>query len=167
MTRSTIAAAAVAAALLTAPATLNSARAADTQAAWEGYATTTAATAQCAGIGGTGVGDTHVSIYRPHIVSADTPTFLSMMHLRAALTLQNTSEATIHQMQGSGNYTGYGVNARAKGFTYTGGTYTLTITPAVVAANTAMVNITGVIKNYFNTAGCNVTFKGVYVKRID
>ena len=46
----------------------------DTQAAWEGYATTTASTAQCAGVGGTGGGDTHVSIFRPHITARDTDT---------------------------------------------------------------------------------------------
>lgn len=168
MKRSVYGAATLAAALSISSAAMNSALAAgDTQAAWEGYATNTASTAQCAGVGGTGVSDTHVSIFRPHILSTDTPTFLSIMHLRAALTLQNTSEATVHQMHGTGNYTGYGVNSRAKGFTYTGGTYTLTITPATIVASTPIVNITGTIKNVFNTAGCNVTFKGVYVKRID
>lgn len=141
--------------------------AADTQAAWEGYATTTASTAQCAGIGGTGVGDTHVSIFRPHITARDTDTFLSMMHLRAAITFDNTSEATVHQMHGAGNYTAYGVNSRAKGFTYTGGTYSLTVTPASIVASTPIVNITGTLNNYFNTTGCNITFKAVYVKRID
>jgi hypothetical protein len=139
----------------------------DTQAAWQGYATTTASTAQCAGIGGTGVGDTHVSIFRPHIAALDTQTFLSMMHLRAAITFDNTSEATIHQMHGAGNYTGYGVNSRAKGFSYTGGTYSLTVSPASIVASTPIINITGTLNNYFNTAGCSVTFKGVYVKRID
>ena len=139
----------------------------DTQAAWEGYATNTASTAACAGIGGTSPSDTHVSIFRPHINVSDTPTFLSMMHLRAAITLQNTSEATVHQMHGSGNYTGYGVNSRGKGFTYTGGTYSLTVTPATITSSTTLVNITGTINNIWNTPGCNVTFKGVYVKRID
>ncbi len=138
----------------------------DSQLAWEGYATTTSSTAACAGIGGTGKNDTHVSIFRPHIGAKDTDTFLSMMHLRAAITFDNTSESTVHQMHGSGNYTAYGINSRAKGFSYKG-TYSLTVSPASVTAATAIVNITGTLKNYFNTAGCNVTFKGVYVKRID
>jgi hypothetical protein len=147
--------------------TANAVQAKDTQVVWEGYATNTSTPpAACSGIGGTGLADTHVSIYRPHISSTDTPTFLSMMHLRAALTLQNTTESANKQMHGSGKYTGYGVNSRAKGFTYTG-TYSFTITPSTVTTSTSVVNITGTIKNYYNTAGCNVTFKGVYVKRID
>jgi hypothetical protein len=62
-------------------------RAADTQAAWEGFATTTANTAACAGVGGANVGDIYVSIYRPKIDPTDTATFLSFIHLRAALDL--------------------------------------------------------------------------------
>jgi hypothetical protein len=138
----------------------------DTQAAWEGYATNTASTAACATVGGTGKADTHVSIFRPHINVADTPTFLSMMHLRAAITFQNSNEATIHQMKGAGNYSAFGVNSRGKGFTYTG-TYNLSVSPNPVISTTQVINVTGSLTNYFNTAGCTVTFKAVYVKRID
>lgn len=138
----------------------------DTQTAWEGYATNTASTAACSTIGGTGKSDTHVSIFRPHINANDTPTFLSMMHLRAAITFQNASESTKHQMNGAGNYTAFGINSRAKGFTYSG-TYSLTVSPNPVLSTTEVVNVTGTLNNYFNTAGCNVTFKAVYVKRID
>jgi len=138
----------------------------DTQAAWEGYATNTASTAACATVGGTGKSDTHVTIFRPHINPADTATFLSMQHLRAALTFQNSSESTVHQMNGAGNYTAFGINSRAKGFTYTG-TYSLSVSPNPVLSTTQVINVTGTLTNYFNTAGCSVTFKAVYVKRID
>ncbi len=137
----------------------------DTHLAWEGYATNTGSVG-CTGVGGTGTGDTHVSIYRPKLGATDpSPTFLSFMHLRAALTFQNTS-AGIPQMNGAGNYTGVGINSRAKSFSFTG-TYKLTVSPNPVVSTTSVVNISGTINNYFNTAGCSVTFKGIYVKRID
>jgi hypothetical protein len=151
--------------------------------AWEGFATITAATPQCSGINGTGTGAgvdgtatgaIHVSIFRPKIAITDSPTFLSFVFLRAALTLENASEATVPQMNGSGNYTGFGIGSRA-GFGQYAGTYNLTVvpatitaaTPATISAVTDAVAITGTITNFFNTTGCNVTFEGVYVQRID
>src|SRR5262249_3027781 len=68
--------------------------------AWEGYATVSASTPQCSGVGGTSPGDTHVSMFRPKIASTDSPTFLSFVFLRAALTQENASESTVHQMNG-------------------------------------------------------------------
>jgi hypothetical protein len=149
--------------------------------AWEGFATITAATPQCsggtgtgAGLDGTATGAIHVSIFRPKIAGTDPPTFLSFVFLRAALTLENASEATVPQMNGSGNYTGFGIGSRA-GFAQYAGTYHLTVvpatitaaTPATISALTDAVAITGTITNFFNTTGCNVTFEGVYVQRID
>jgi hypothetical protein len=134
--------------------------------AWEGYATVTASTAQCSGVGGTSVGDTHVSIFRPKIAVTDSSTFLSFVFLRAAVTQENTSESTVHQMNGSGNYTAFAIGSRA-GFAQYTGTYNLTITPATVTIATPSVSIDGTITNFFNTTGCNVTFEGAYVERID
>jgi hypothetical protein len=51
-----------------------------------------------------------------------------------------------------------------KAFTYGGGTYNLTITPAKIVATTPYVTITGTINNFLNTAGCNIGIKGTYVK---
>jgi hypothetical protein len=133
---------------------------------WEGFATVTASTAQCSGVGGTAPGDTHVSIFRPKIASTESPTFLSFVFLRSALTQENASESTVHQMNGSGNYTGFSIGPRANFTQYTG-TYNLTVTPATVTVATPTVTIDGTITNYFNTAGCNVTFEGTYVQRID
>jgi hypothetical protein len=133
---------------------------------WEGYATITASSPQCSGTGGTNPGDTLVSIYRPQIASTDTPTYLSFVLLRAAFTQENTSEPTVHQMNGSGNYTGFEVGSHAFFSQYTG-TYNLTVTPAIVTGLTPSVTIDGTIINFFNITGCNVTFEGVYVERID
>jgi hypothetical protein len=143
----------------------------DTQAAWEGYATNTSTqSAACSTVGGTGKGDTHVSIFRPHITAGDTPTFLSMVHLRAAITFENKNETTNPQMTGNGGYTAFGINSRAKGFSYTsaGSTFSnIVVSPNPVQASTPVITITGTLNNYFNATGCSVTFKGVYVKRID
>jgi hypothetical protein len=147
---------------------------------WEGFATITAATPQCSGINGTGTGAgldgtatgaIHISIFRPNIASTDSPTFLSFVFLRAALTLENATEATVHQMNGSGNYTGFGIGSRA-GFGQYAGKYNLTVipdpltaaTPATITAFTPALTIAGTITNFFNTTGCNVTFEGVYVR---
>lgn len=139
----------------------------DTQAAWQGIATVTAETAaQCAGVGGTTVGDAMVSVFRPKIASTDTATFLSFVFLRAAFTVENTNESTIHQMHGAGNDDIFGVNGRAKFFEGTG-TYSLTISPAAVVVTTPVITVTGKINNFFDVVGCDVTFTGVYAKRVD
>ncbi len=139
----------------------------DTQAAWQGIATVTASTtAQCAGIGATTVGDAMVSVFRPKIASTDTKTYLSFVFLRAAFTVENTSESTIHQMHGAGNDDILGVDGRAN-FIDGAGTYSLAISPAAVVATTPVITITGKINNYFNVTGCDVTFTGVYAKRVN
>ncbi len=138
---------------------------------WEGYATITASTPPCSGIGGTAPGDTHVSIFRPKLCALcigppDTPTYLSFVFLRAALTQENTSESTVHQMNGSGNYSGFLVGSHALFSQYTGA-YNLTLTPVTITAATPSVIIDGTITNFLNTTGCNVSFEGAYVQRID
>ena len=143
------------------------AAAADTQAAWEGFLTVTSSTAQCSGVGGTGVGSTNVSMYRPKIKSTDTNTFLSLIQTRAAIAFQNSSETTIKQMNGSGNYGGSGINGRGKAFSYTATYSNFKVTPSPVTASTTNVMITGTINNMWSVTGCNVTFKSTYTKRID
>lgn len=133
---------------------------------WDGFATVTAATTQCSGVTGAAPGDTHVSVFRPKIGSTEGPTFLSFVFLRGAVTQENTSEATVHQMNGSGNYSAFEISSKAAFSQYTG-TYSLTVTPATITAATPSVTIDGTIKNYLNVAGCNVTFVGSYAERLD
>ena len=145
-----------------------SAWAADKQAVWEGFETTTSSTAACAGVVGAGVGDTRVSIYRPHINSTDTPTYLSFVQVRAALTMENSSESLWPQMQGTGPYYGFAIDARALWYNFkTGTNYTLNIVPHPVTATTSSVTITGTLTNLWGVKGCNIGFTGVYVKRPD
>ncbi len=139
-------------------------RAADTQAAWEGFIMNTANTAACAGLTGANVGDIYVSIYRPKINSTDTATFLSFIHLRAALALQNMSEATVPQMNGTGNYSGDAIDNKAKSFTYAS-TYNFAVTPHLVTLATGIVKITGTFNNFLGNVGCNVTIEGMYMPR--
>jgi hypothetical protein len=136
----------------------------DNQASWQGFTTVASRTAACGRLGGTSINDTAVSIYRPHIAVGDTPTFLSQIYTRYAISFKNTAESTAHQMHGSGKYAATVINHRAKAFTYGGGTYNLTITPARIVATTPYVTITGTINNFLNTAGCNIGIKGTYVK---
>ena len=142
------------------------AAAADTQAALEGFMTVTSSTG-CSGIGRTGAGSTNVSMYRPKIKSTDTNTFVSLIQTRAAIAFQNSSETTIKQMNGSGNYGGSGINGRGKAFSYTGTYSNFKVTPSPVTASTTNVMITGTINNMWSVTGCNVTFKATYTKRID
>ncbi|MGH7047229.1 MAG: hypothetical protein ACREE2_12680 [Stellaceae bacterium] len=138
----------------------------DTHVAWQGIATTTASTsAQCAGVLESVLGDAYVSVFRPKTSSTDTNTYLSFALLRAAFTLENLSESTAHQMHGSGSDEIFGVDGRAKFFEGTG-TYFLSISPAAITASTPVVTITGKISNFLNTPGCDVTFTGVYAKRV-
>jgi hypothetical protein len=140
--------------------------AADSQAAWEGIMENAAASSTCAtmGVGGTGVGDNHVSVYRPHILSTDTPTYLAIVFTRAEFTLQNSSESTRPQMKGSGTYTATAIDGRGAPGTYPGTYLNIVITPYPVLETTNVVTMTGTIDNYFNVAGCDVTFKATYGK---
>lgn len=145
----------------------SSAFALDTQPSWQGIATTTASTtAQCDGAYGSTVGETEVSVFRPKIKSTDTNTYLSFVFLRAAETLENRSELTVHQMHGAGSLEGYGVSSKGEFYEFTG-TYSLTISPAEITASTPVITISGKIANLGNNPGCIVTFTGVYGKRVD
>jgi hypothetical protein len=139
----------------------------DTQAVWEGYATVTASTIQCQGHGGTGVSDTHVTIYRPKILTTDTATYIDFVFLRTAVTFENSNETTVHQMRGAGNYSATQIDSRALPFIYIG-TYSFTFTPNVpITTTTNPIKMTGTIDGFDNAPGCNVTFEAVFVKRID
>jgi hypothetical protein len=133
---------------------------------WDGFATVFAATPQCSGVSGAAVGDTHVSVFHPLIGSTATPTHLSFVFLRGAVTQENTSETTVHQMNGSGNYSGFMVGSQA-GFSQYTGTYKITLFPATITASTPSVTIDGTINNFLNTPGCHVTFVGTYAERLD
>jgi hypothetical protein len=139
------------------------AAAADTQLAWSGFMRVTKSTSQCvtAGGGGVAVGDKHVTVFRPKIRNTDTPTFISILHALSALTLENKSETTRHQMHGTGNYAGTQISGKAKVVTFSG-TYTFTISPLSITAATGEIGIVGTINGYSNVAGCSVSFDAFY-----
>jgi hypothetical protein len=138
----------------------------DSQAAWEGIMENTTASSVCAtmAVGGTGVGDNHVSVYRPHILSTDTPTYLAIVFTRTEFTLQNNSEITNPQMNGSGADLATIIDARGKPGTYAGTFSGIVVSPKPVLETTNVISMTGTIDNYFNVAGCNVTFKASFIK---
>jgi hypothetical protein len=137
----------------------------DTQAAWEGFMVNTGSLG-CSGVGGTAVGDTHVSVYRPHIPLVDTSlTFLSVVFLRAAFTLENVSETANPQMTGSGADTTWVIDGRGAAGAFKGNAYsTFVVKPTPVSLSTTNITITGTIHSYFNVPGCIVTFSAEYVK---
>lgn len=137
--------------------------AADTQLAWDGFLKVTKSTSQCAtaGIGGVSAGAVHASVFRPKIRSVDTSTFISILTPLSAATFENTSEAKVHQMHGSGNYLGTAINGKAKPFSYSA-TYSFAVSPASVTAATTEVGIVGTLNNYFGAIGCSVSFDAFY-----
>jgi hypothetical protein len=134
--------------------------AAGAQAVWEGFATSTAQTSECMGDPSAAL-TAHVSIFRPKVTNSDPPTDLAFVFLRGAFTMENKSESTVLQMNGSGDYAGVTINAAAV-YDYKG-SYNLSVTPAHVTALTPVVNITGTIDNFGDITDCQVTFKGTYV----
>jgi hypothetical protein len=135
--------------------------AADNARVWEGFLQITARTAQCSGQPGTT--GTHVSIYRPKIGGG--VTMLSIVYVRAAITIQNLSESGTPQMNGAGNYRGLVIGNKARFYKYSS-TYNFPISPGTVLANTQIVTISGgTINNVFNKAGCTITFDAKYHKR--
>lgn len=140
--------------------------AADTHLAWQGFFTVTANTTACAGIGGTGVGDTEASIYRPGFTATDISS-MNILYSRAAFNLTNVNESANPQMRGNGTATVRAMNGKGKAFTYTTTYSNIVTTPATITAATTAVKVTGTVNNVWNTAGCNVTFKASYAPRID
>ncbi|MBV9290002.1 MAG: hypothetical protein JO288_19680, partial [Hyphomicrobiales bacterium] len=104
------------------------------------------------------------SIYRPHILSTDTPTFLAVVFTRAEWTLQNSSDLKNPQMNGNGADTATIIDGRGAPGTYSGTYSGIVVTPNPVTETTLVVTVTGTINNYSNVAGCNVTFKAAYAK---
>jgi hypothetical protein len=138
----------------------------DNQRVWDGFVTITSATAQCAAVPGAAIGNTHVSVYRPKIAAADPPSFLSLLGLRSAVTMQNTAEGIYPQFQGPSTYAAVAVTDRAKSLKYNGNT-SFSIAPFTVVANTAAVTITGTIGSFFKTSGCTIGIEGAYARRPD
>jgi hypothetical protein len=133
--------------------------AADTQAAWEGVMENTGSSG-CGGVGGAALGDTHVSVYRPHVNPTDTATYLAIVFTRAEFTLKNNSE-TIAQMNGNGTYTATVIDGRGEPGTYSG-SFSIAVTPFPVKDTTPVVTVKGTIHNYFNVSACTVTFTATY-----
>ena len=142
--------------------TPSGASASDTQAAWDGIISITANTSACSGVGGTAVGDLELSVYRPHILSTDSQTFLSVHYLRASLDLENLSETSNPQMTGSGNYEGFAVDGHGKAYSYQATFSKMVVSPDPVTKTSTYVTVTGTITNVFDVPGCNVTFAGHY-----
>ncbi len=139
--------------------------AADTHTAWLGFFTVTATTAACAGIGGTSVGDTNVSVYRAGQSATDT-TSMSIIFTKAAINFANANEAANRQMRGNGTANVSAMNGKGKPFSYSTTYSSIVTTPANVLNGTQYVTITGVLNNMWTIAGCNVTFKAVYGKEV-
>ncbi|WP_454915712.1 hypothetical protein [Xanthobacter sediminis] len=150
-------------------ATAGPALADDTQAAWQGFLTITSSSSGCKGMGGTAVGDVHVSIYRPHIASSNVPagTTLAIIGIRWAQAFINANEAKTPFMNGSGSASVNAINARGKPFSYTATYASIVTTPKTIATNTATVAIKGTLKNFWNTSSCSVGFTASYIKRTD
>jgi hypothetical protein len=147
--------------LTTATAGMDAAQAADNHARWSGKLIVTNVTAACADVYGTDPLAFHSSVYRPKLSPDDGPTYLSILGSEAARTLENTSESSAHQMQGSGNYHASAIDSAALPFTFNG-TYSFTITPSVVTAATPTVTIVGTIHD-FVAAGCTIAFRAAYI----
>jgi len=130
--------------------------AADNAKVWEGFLKITGQIG-CTGVqGATG---THVSIYRPALGAG--ATMLSIVYLRAAISMVNTSEGSAAQMNGAGTYKGQMIGSKARLFNYNS-SYDFTVTPATVVATTPIVGIVGTIDNFLNNAGCTVTIAAKY-----
>lgn len=139
--------------------------AADTHSAWQGFLTVTATTAACAGIGGTAVGDTNVSIYRAGQSTTDI-TSISIIYTRAAINLQNLDEVNNRQMRGNGSAKVVAMNGKGKPFSYNTTYSDIITTPANILNGSPYATMTGTFYNMWNTNGCNLTFKATYNKQL-
>lgn len=143
--------------------TASPALAVDTHASWQGFFNVTGTTAGCAGIGGTSVSDTNVSVYRPALTASEL-TSMSIIFTKAAVNYQTQSESTNPQMRGTGPVNGVAMNGKGKPFGFQTTVSNVVTVPATVASTTGNVTITGTINNMWSVSGCNVTFKATYSK---
>jgi hypothetical protein len=123
---------------------------------WQGSVFYTAVTPACTASDTAAVDDAELSVYRPRFGSQTEPEGLSVITTRSGFVI--TAARTT--LRGAVSYKGVSISSHAETHAYTGSS-NLKITPAVINAHTPVVEITGVIDNFFDTAGCNVTVRAV------
>lgn len=132
---------------------------------WDGTIAFTALTPQCAPIGIDT--DTTDALYRPHLTAGDPNAAVIVHDSNQGHLVQVQAATTTPQMNGTGlSYDGsFYVPSTGLTQTWTG-TYSFTVTPATVTAATTFVKITGTIENFANIAGCTLTIKGGFLRRL-
>jgi hypothetical protein len=126
-------------------------------AVWQGDLFILTASAACSG-SGVVPNNFYRSVYRPNIAlppKGQAPEALALSTQRSEFIL----EATGKTLRGKANASGTDVGSRAQVST-AATTVDLVIVPAIIKANTLVVQISGTIRNLFNETGCTVTVRG-------
>jgi hypothetical protein len=130
---------------------------------WQGDEFQTAVSSTCTAANITTVGDFNRIVYRPFIAgSADnlSPDGLLLVSSRSAILL----EAAKTTLRGKADAIETALGSHA-GASQNATTVDLKITPSKITDTTPVVLISGVINDYFNVQGCNITVNGSLVPR--
>jgi hypothetical protein len=151
---------------LAALATAGQAQAASEPQVWQGTVFVESVTGACTTAGVTSVGDYYTMVYRPIIPGSQTgPEGLTFIGARAGQAWYTLSATASFSSPAVANILALYSHATSTFAASTGG-YSLTILPAPIATNTPTVTITGMLSNFWDTSGCNVTISAALAARV-
>jgi hypothetical protein len=112
---------------------------------------------------GVPVGDHYLSQFFPSGISNNGSfSYQSFIQRRNAETIKVSGRPAATKA-----FTGVGVTGRGEGYT-TSGTYAaFAVSPAAFTVATKSLFITGQVNNFRHFAGCNVSFEGSFIRRIN
>lgn len=131
---------------------------------YDGSIFVTSATPKCNAIGD--VKGSLRGIFRPRILGSDPNSAIIMQTDDLSHIVLLRAAKTVNTMNGTGSYIGIDFDPTiGESTTWSGGKYDFTITPAVVTAATAEIQVTGTVTKFGNIGGCILGFRGTFLKR--
>ena len=131
---------------------------------WDGTVVVTGSSPLCQPYGD--VNGSLRAFYRPHLKASDPKAAVilqtdNLSHIIVIRAITNTPT-----LNGSGDYCGIDFDpAAGESSTWFGGRYNIDVLPAVVTMATPEVRVTGMVTKFGNIPGCNLRFRGVFVRR--
>jgi hypothetical protein len=125
---------------------------------WQGVGFIKTVTPACTTVPVAEVDDYYTVVYRPILTQIKQPGPEGLAFYTDRSSQVFNSPSSSKSLDGTGTYKGDGIGSHANSFAFAG-TYALTI--SAVTPTTPIVTVDGTLTNFWDTAGCTVTFESV------
>jgi hypothetical protein len=133
---------------------------------WQGTVFIDSVTGACTTANVAAVGDYYTMVYRPIIAGSQTgPEGLTFIGARDGQAWYTLSDSASFKSAAEANILTLGSHATSDFATSAGG-YSLTILPEPIGLTTPTVTITGLLSNFWDVSGCNVTISAALAARV-